>query len=461
VSEALGQLASTPPPALTWVHLLSSDARYVCAGAPDWLNAQLRANCGNGAEVRVVFGDAGSNTGAPLAASRVEQLAAREPTSGTGGLVLINAPASEKQLRNCGFPCVRRFAAIPNLRQLRWLVPLDSPAVSRAAFSLYTPTRLSAKLKRFAVRLVTHTRLPIWYKDHLCIALPEIPPIERTFAQIFPGERIHISLSSGAPEGALNRKASALVISADGRLLAFAKLARSAIARQILANEAAILPALAHLQVPRLLLNAEIDGTRVLAQTPLAGTPAPLALGESHQKFLRSLQTPNRQSAASVEMVKDLRSRLSGESQLLDILDAVMPSLESFDVPVTILHGDFAPWNLRINGGQIAAFDWEYAQLAGLPLVDELHYRLQVGMMLENWDIAAAERAVAGWCEARPMSLEPPQARAIAIVYLLDALARLLGEGYGQQHEMITWHRGLLARLAPAATAAKGRMVAA
>ena len=61
----------------------------------------------------------------------------------------------------------------------------------------------------------------------------------------------------------------------------------------------------------------------------------------------------------------------------------------------TIVHGDFAPWNLRERDGAISAFDWEYGQPSGLPLLDELHYRLQVGFLLENWspDQAAEESA--------------------------------------------------------------------
>ena len=455
MSQTPRHLASTPPPALTWVHLVPSDARLGCAGAPDWFKAQCAEYSGCGGEVQVVWG----NTDSPLAASHRPLDEKCEAAS--GAIVSINGRVPEKQLRDAGFTYIRRFAAIPNLRQLRWLVPLDSPKISSAAFSLYTPTRLSAKLKRWVVKLAAHTRLPVWYKDDVTIALPEAPPIERALARLFPNEHIHLALSSGAPEGALNRKASALVIANDGRLLAFAKLARSAIARQISANEAAALGALSHLPVPRLLLDAEVDGTHVLAQTPLSGTPAPLELGEPHQKFLRSLQTSRRESAAGVGMVQGLSPRLRNEPALLEVLDAVRPTLETFDVLVTIVHGDFAPWNLRIHKGQVAAFDWEYAQLCGLPLIDEIHYRLQVGMMLENWNVAAAEQAIAEWCAARPMGFDAMQSRAIATVYLLDALARLLGEGYREDHEMIAWHRGLLARIAPRPVAHKGRMVAA
>ena len=40
--------------------------------------------------------------------------------------------------------------------------------------------------------------------------------------------------------------------------------------------------------------------------------------------------------------------------------------------------------------GSVAAFDWEYAQLDGLPYLDETHYRLQVGYLLNNWNLDRA-----------------------------------------------------------------------
>ena len=77
------------------------------------------------------------------------------------------------------------------------------------------------------------THLPIWYRDHVWIAQRETPAVESAINALFPGQDVRWGLSSGAPEGARNRKASALVLARDGTMLAFVKLARSAIARAI------------------------------------------------------------------------------------------------------------------------------------------------------------------------------------------------------------------------------------
>jgi Ser/Thr protein kinase RdoA (MazF antagonist) len=150
-------------------------------------------------------------------------------------------------------------------------------------------------------------------------------------------------------------------------------------------------------------------------------------------------------------MVRTLSARLDAlapdHTGLAGLLDRFTPILEAMSVRSTIVHGDFAPWNLRLNHGRISAFDWEYAELDGLPLIDEAHYTLQLGYLLHNWSIDQAAQALHEFAESRPLSLEPVQVRAILAVYILDQLARLLAEGYPVGDDMVSWYRKLLLRI--------------
>ena len=423
---------ATPPQSLTWLHLCPGECSLVFdEKTPAWMVQQASPLNGGGARI-------GVNWNAP-------ELRLAEDEA---GCVMINSRVSEKQTKDLGLSYVRRFAVIPNLREARWFIPLDSGAVSAAAFSLYTPARRSAKIKRVLIQLAAHLPGGFWYRDHLMVALREPPALEKALAPLWP-EPVRLALSCGAPEGARNRKASALAIDLRGNLRAFVKLARSDIAREIVAHEAAILPALAHARAPRLLMNQEIDGTLAMAQTPLPGRPAPLAFSPAHAAFLQSLQTSEKIVAAQSPIVQSLRKHLKNLAMhgLSEILMDLVPALEQLSVPVTIVHGDFAPWNLRIDDGAISAFDWEYAQLSGLPLIDEIHYRLQVGLLLEHWSANRGAEEMERLCQSRPRGFSTENAATLAIVYLLDMLARLLTEGYGEDHEMIVWHRAVLGRI--------------
>jgi hypothetical protein len=151
-------------------------------------------------------------------------------------------------------------------------------------------------------------------------------------------------------------------------------------------------------------------------------------------------------------MIRSLQARLSvlpnPGPRLLSLLDELRPTLQFLHVPSTIVHGDFAPWNLRQHENTIAAFDWEYAQLDGLPLIDETHFRLQVGYLLERWSDERAARELVTTTAAAPIGLSAQQVRALQTVYLLDMLARLLDEGYDPDDEMVAWYRRVLRRVA-------------
>src|SRR5439155_2354525 len=113
-------------------------------------------------------------------------------------------------------------------------------------------------------------------------------------ATLFPGVPIRIGLSAGAPEPAINRKASGVVMGPDGSALAFVKIAGTDVSRRIMEHEAELLPVLAdrgalEAATPRLLFAGEIAGRYTTVQAPLPGKPAPAAMTPAHQQFLARL----------------------------------------------------------------------------------------------------------------------------------------------------------------------------
>jgi hypothetical protein len=376
------------------------------------------------------------------------------------GVIAINcAGVTAKRLASAGFSYARAFAVLPSLQQARWFVPLDSGAMAAAGFSLYTPARRSAHWKKRLAKLASRLNMPMVYRDSIVIAARQAPPLEAKLAELFGGEEIRVALSSGAPEPAINRKASAVVLSRRGKILGFVKMAGSEISRRILEHEATVLPALADRAsvaalVPKLLFAGEVDGRLVTVQSPLPGAAAAAKLTPAHRQFLAQLRNGQVKPASSTRMVATLGERLAAlatpRPQLVATLESVMLVLDALQAPSTIVHGDFAPWNLRSHAGRICAFDWEYSELDGLPLIDETHYILQLGFQLQQWTVDEAFRALTEIALAQPLGFQPPQVRAIHLIYLLDSLARLLGEGYDANDEMIAWYRRLLEKLSPA-----------
>jgi hypothetical protein len=426
----------------TWLHLLPSDAEFDCRGGPDWLRGPLATGQNGLADRKIV----------------VVYDAYPPKNSTSSAFVGINSRGiDDGDLRNAGFASISRFAVIPGWSNPRWFIPLGSPAVASAGFNLYTPARQLARLKRAALRAVVYSRLTFLFRDQLLIAQRELSPLQTEMERLFPDRDLSIALSSGAPEGARNRKASGAVIDSDGTILAFLKLGTTPLARSLLANEAQVLGRLQaqnlNQLVPKLLMAGEIDSAYVTAQTPLPGRPAPTPIGPMHREFLSRLAFGLAASVAQTQLVRDLPGRIAAlpepHPELTEPLEHALSILEEGTVRSGAIHGDFAPWNLRRNGNTIAAFDWEYGNLDGPAGMDEIHYRLQVGYLLDHWTVERAASEL-----IRPGVLDPylsrPDSRgrnALVILYLIDILARLYMEGYARADEMVLWHANLLSRL--------------
>src|SRR5690348_16309240 len=120
------------PRAQTWLHLLPGDCDFECRAAAPWVRDAL-VDRGTPGGRRVVVEYGSSATPGSL--------------DGAHAFVGINcASMTEASLRGAGFSHIQRLAVLPGLHNARWFVPLGRPAVSSAAFDLYTPARTSAKL---------------------------------------------------------------------------------------------------------------------------------------------------------------------------------------------------------------------------------------------------------------------------------------------------------------------------
>jgi hypothetical protein len=474
-------------PALTWLHLLPGGTSLECGDAPAWFgelsaSAALSGDRGtalvffNAVATRILAEARGFDARAARqldaaahaapdqapAAGPADRIPAAPPTAGAAVVAVNCLGFSAPVFQYNDFAYARRFAVVPDLEHARMFIPMDNGAVSAAGFELYSPAKFSSRLKRAAAQLAARVGFGGWHRDEIWIAARQTPPLEKLAARLFPGREFRLALSAGAPEPARNRKCSVAVLAMDGTPLAFAKLPGSELATRLVRREADVLCALARRfsgeggVVPRLLHAGEDDGQYALFQSPLPGTPTSPKLAEPHRRFLHHLRFPGERRPASASgFFQELRARVGalGEesSDLRRALDRVLPALDALIVPRTIIHGDFAPWNIRLQPGgkTIGVYDWEYGQLDGLPLIDDTHFLLQNGLLLNDWPVERAVQALGASCHREP-DYRPEQVRALQAVYCVDSIARLLEEGYAADDEMLLWYRAVL-RHGPAA----------
>ena len=172
-----------------------------------------------------------------------------------------------------------------------------------------------------------------------------------------------------------------------------AKVALHASANAAIAREAHWLGKLNRSQsvqnfLPQLLMEGTLScGRRYISMLALPQGLSPSHFGPPHYDFLRVLaqQKPALYLWRDCEAFQRLQRRiqtilpllsLPQRELLLEALDEVHQQIGEHELPASMVHGDFAPWNLRISDGRLFVFDWEYAEACGNPLQDFLHFHL-------------------------------------------------------------------------------------
>jgi hypothetical protein len=186
----------------------------------------------------------------------------------------------------------------------------------------------------------------------------------------------------------------------------------------------------------------------VLAQSATPGHEGPVQFGAPHREFLALLGSvapvlrdgSELVDAAEREWHEGVPERPTEITELgWRALLSAAGVLRGERVLCGQGHGDFAPWNTRLERGRLFVFDWESAG-ADVPLVyDGFHFRTQVAILLGRGRRDVERTACAGRTEA-----------ALWLLYLVTSMERLRCEGVSPFSAAITnrrrWIRNALQR---------------
>jgi hypothetical protein len=316
-----------------------------------------------------------------------------------------------------GSTTVDRYLVVPGPRKPRLLLP-DEAAAGREALLAHRAIRAPrARWARAAMGLAYHPG--IWDvvtgrrgRIGVHVTGPDAPLLSRVLARILGVDRVVLAINVRPPSPF--RKPVAQVLSPDGRLLAYAKVASTDVTKLGVSREARALRALAsrtdgRLLVPTLLHHGPWEERELLVTEPLPrnirryraadGPPsievtrevAALFPADPSALAASGYWTTLRGRAARLEAVA---AGAGFDALLVAFLDAVQERAGRADASFGTWHGDWSPWNLGFADGRLVAWDWEYAA-DGVPLgFDVLHFHFQVAFIGERRPLAEAfERA--------------------------------------------------------------------
>ncbi|WP_346189296.1 hypothetical protein [Rubritalea halochordaticola] len=85
------------------------------------------------------------------------------------------------------------------------------------------------------------------------------------------------------------------------------------------------------------------------------------------------------------------------EGAYCEFLDSVSNRL----IKESIVHGDFAPWNVKCNdSGDVSVLDWEFCRAGGPAGIDAAHYMLQTSMLVRQMSPKQALKYVYEWANS-------------------------------------------------------------
>lgn len=187
-----------------------------------------------------------------------------------------------------------------------------------------------------------------------------------------------------------SQKAVCLMVLPNGEVEGVVKVPLGPRAGGTIMHEAGALEALREelpdLLVPRLLDTNHALGTTT--QTWMRGGPSGRSFSRRHADFLWRLQLPQ-QRVSLAERRNGLEKRLAAtDIPSAELRASTRRLLDSCNgdgqFAASWVHGDFAPWNLKLSGGQLAAYDWEDADGRGLPLHDLAHFFVNQSLLFRS-----------------------------------------------------------------------------
>lgn len=361
-----------------------------------------------------------------------------------------------------GRSVVEEYVVVPSLRRPSYLVPVASPAASKAAFGRYlttssSRTRALGRLSAVAFGGAVGEKL---FRDRLYVGLdPSVGGPARAPALLLA--RVAAELAADDLVALLpvrrpgpNSKPTMQLFEREGEPLGYLKFGWSPATCAVVENEAAALSAirgkLRQLDVPRLVASGRWgDGYFAVAE-PLPPDVRPWRHEPSTTpELLRDIagsgsvaSLPLRRSGFARRLRDELVSAGAAEPQAVGVLLDWLSRLESREDVLQLgrWHGDFVPWNLGRGPTRTVAWDWEFSS-DQVPLgFDLLHWHFQHRLSPANARLSAAV-AVAEQAASRlsVLGVPPDSHRLVTSLYLLEMFTRntrmaALGSGWNPKY---------------------------
>jgi hypothetical protein len=269
------------------------------------------------------------------------------------------------------------YLVIPGNYGPRWLIPARSRSAA-AVLGIWRPYNIFSRIKWLVVRMAAHAGVLQLVRSVSRVEASRKGAMlwfERCGIQSQTGEMV-VLIGNPSPD----RKFIAFLINDARQIAAVLKVGVSVGGGLSVLHEAEVLLRLEPYSWAPKILSIHPD-LRATAQEYVDGAMPGRRLRPEYLDLLCQLPRDGG-SKNLTDVASEMANRLHPFKVQLDkiapdVLDRSLGCLDlDISIPTMLVHGDFAPWNVRNHPKKgYVLVDWEWADFAGLPAYDLLHFQ--------------------------------------------------------------------------------------
>jgi hypothetical protein len=296
-----------------------------------------------------------------------------------------------------------QYALLPNARDVRVIVPLTS---RRAGERVLRQTAHSRGLARSVLGWAVGLGLTPLVGGRLTVPARDEdgnPSLATWLGELLGIADISIGITLGAPRP--NRKPVISMVTPDGTVHAYAKLAWSPLTNDLVRNEATWLDWVQRrrpegIVAPELITIDTWRDHNVLLTRPLADLPTvPGGIAEADTVgAIAGLVTPTAGPVVGSPWWQGLEQRAAdrasaGHTESRAVLDGLAHRLDGTSWRFGAWHGDYTPWNARLTKVGVQVWDWERASFPVPVGFDAAHASFQIAHIGSRRDVHSSADA--------------------------------------------------------------------
>jgi len=372
----------------------------------------------------------------------------RELEASSSRRVRVSLNPTEKQREDLfrrGFGHARTYLALPSVTSPRWLFPLENGHSPWAGLRVYGPCTCRARVMKTLLAALVASRCQAFLPHRLLVASPGSLAVEDLVREVTGDEDPVFALSLSTEKHF--RKLTMQVMCPNGEVRGYIKLPLTDAAGERVRQEAETLTRLASFpallpHVPRVLYAGDWGGSPILFQSPGPSHRGPSHLDRQCAEFLQLLWRTHPVCKPGLTVWEEVATVWHKVGRTLDLhwwtlgeraLATARRELGKAELPCGIVHGDFAPWNLRSGDDGLYVFDWESARWEAPVLWDIFHFVTQAAAHLKRNHVPMSWGRWSG-------------DRASFLLYLLSSACQLATEDSPMRSAGLECRRQLLLR---------------